>query len=119
MLFKVDENLSPQIAELLRPRGHDALTVADQRMRGAPDDHLAAVCQAEGRVLLALDAGFADLTRSTPEARPGVVVLRLQNHGRAAVRGVIERLCDVLSRQEVRGALWIVDEVSIRIRNPS
>jgi hypothetical protein len=49
MLFKIDENLHEEVAGLLREHGHDALSVYEQRLRGIPDDDLAAVCKREGR----------------------------------------------------------------------
>jgi len=37
MRFKVDESLHVEIADLLRERGQDALTVFDQKARGRSD----------------------------------------------------------------------------------
>jgi len=36
MRFKVDENLPVDVAEFLRPNGHDAMTIFDQQMVGEP-----------------------------------------------------------------------------------
>ena len=36
MLFKIDENLHPDVASVLREHGHDAVTVWDQGLRGMP-----------------------------------------------------------------------------------
>lgn len=38
--FKIDEDLPAEIAQMLRAAGHDAATVAEQRMVGTPDDRL-------------------------------------------------------------------------------
>jgi Domain of unknown function (DUF5615) len=37
MRFKIDENLHPEVAELLRQHRHDATTVYDQGLRGHSD----------------------------------------------------------------------------------
>ena len=37
MLFKVDENLHPDVVVLLRPRGHDTESGRQQGLRGQPD----------------------------------------------------------------------------------
>jgi len=37
MLFKIDENLSAELAEMLAAAGHDALTVYDQKLAGEPE----------------------------------------------------------------------------------
>ena len=41
MLFKLDENLPGALAGLFAEAGHDAVTVADQRMTGASDPRIA------------------------------------------------------------------------------
>ncbi len=37
MQFKTDENIHPEVAELLRQSGHDAVTVWDQDLRSHCD----------------------------------------------------------------------------------
>jgi predicted nuclease of predicted toxin-antitoxin system len=54
MRFKIDENLPPEGAELLRQEGHEALTVFDLGLRSHTDPEVIAVCQAEGLALLAI-----------------------------------------------------------------
>jgi predicted nuclease of predicted toxin-antitoxin system len=49
MQFKVDENLHSDVADLLRQRGHDALTVFDQGLRGYSDADVSEVCRREMR----------------------------------------------------------------------
>ena len=59
--FKTDENLHPSLADHLRTRGHDAVTVWDESLRGCSDAELAEVCRVENRVLVTLDIDFADI----------------------------------------------------------
>jgi predicted nuclease of predicted toxin-antitoxin system len=61
MKFKIDENLPVEAAEDLRQAGHDALTVADEKLAGQPDVRLADVCRVEGRAVLTLDLDFGDV----------------------------------------------------------
>ncbi len=49
MRFKVDENLPPELAGLLRNEGHHALTVWDQGFRGRSDSDVAEACRRERR----------------------------------------------------------------------
>lgn len=116
MRFKIDENLHPDVAALLREHGHDAVSVWDQHMRGADDPHLAAVCRAEGRVLLTFDLGFADIRQYPPEQWPGFVVLRLSSQDRAHVTAVLRRVVSAFKPGELAGRLWIVTERDIRVR---
>jgi predicted nuclease of predicted toxin-antitoxin system len=114
MKFKVDENLPIEVAGSLRQAGHDAATVWDQSFSGVPDRDIAAVCQTEGRALLALDLGFADIRTYPPERLPGLIVLRSQD--RVHALPVVERLIHALSTQPLDRRLWIVDETHIRVR---
>jgi len=41
MRFKIDENLPAELAELLRSRSHDAVTVAEERLKGCVDSVIA------------------------------------------------------------------------------
>ena len=79
MRFKLDENLPVELANMFREAGHDAVTVLDQDLLGAPDSDLASVCMHEGRVIVTLDTDFADIRTYPPGAYPGLVVFRLGN----------------------------------------
>jgi predicted nuclease of predicted toxin-antitoxin system len=116
MLFKVDENLHPDVADFLRQHGHDALTVYDQGLRGHPDTDVAAVCQRETRGLLTLDLDFADIRSYPPADYAGIIVLRIGDQSRPAVLQVMQRVVAALTQEPLAGHLWIVDERQIRIR---
>lgn len=45
MRFKTDENLPPDVKQMLEAEGHDALTVKDQRLTGLADPALIEVCR--------------------------------------------------------------------------
>ena len=55
MKFKSDENLPAEVVGLLSLAGHDAHSVLDEGIGGAPDESIAAVCQQEERVILTYD----------------------------------------------------------------
>jgi predicted nuclease of predicted toxin-antitoxin system len=116
MLFKVDENLSVKVAELLRQAGHDVMTVAEQRMAGSPDPSLAAICQKEGRALVTLDLDFADIRTYPPANYPGLIVLRLGSQSMSRISRAVSRVITLLQSQPLAGKLWIVDESAARIR---
>lgn len=69
--FKIDENLPDEIAELLRSRGYDAVTVADHGWCGLPDDLLWSRLQQEDRWIVTADKEFADIRRYPPGIIPG------------------------------------------------
>ena len=116
MRIKVDQNLPREVADVLRSAGHDAVTVNDQQMAGAPDDQLAAVVRAERRGLITLDIDFADVRLFPPTLHAGLIVLRLQRQDKPHVLAVVGRLAQLLDGQDLAGQLWIVDETRVRIR---
>jgi len=50
MKFKLDENLGLLGKTLLEAKGHDVMTVVEQRLSGAKDASIYEVCRDEGRV---------------------------------------------------------------------
>ena len=118
MKFKVDENLPIEVGAILTEAGHDAETVADEALFGAPDPRLAKVACDEKRALVSLDLDFADIRVYPPHDYPGIIVLRLRRQDRPHVLEVCRRFLTVLSEEPLVGRLWIVDEDRIRIRGP-
>ena len=61
MKFKIDENLPIEVAELFEKSGHEATTVFQEGLAGAPDHRIISVCQKEKRALVTLDTDFCDI----------------------------------------------------------
>ncbi len=116
MLFKVDENLHEEVADLLRQHGHDAVTVYDQQMQGRGDDNVAAVCRQDGRVIVTQDLDFSNILTYPPPDYAGIIVLRLHDQSRPSVVAVVSRLIPHFATETLVGCLWIVDEIGMRIR---
>ena len=76
MKFKTDENLPLEVLQVLRQKGHDVLSVADQHLAGHPDSDIASICQVEQRALVTLDLDFADVRAYPPALYYGLIVLR-------------------------------------------
>ncbi len=115
MRFKLDENLHPDAAALLRDHGHDAQTVAQQGLRGIVDAHLSEVCRLERRTLITFDLDFCDVRVYPPREFAGIIGLRLGSQTRGHVLRIIEKLLPILEREPLDGRLWVVDETSIRV----
>ncbi len=116
MEFKLDENLPVELVEVLRTGGHGAVTVLDQGLGGARDTDIADVCRREGKALITLDVGFADIRAYPPEQYPGIVVLRLMRHDKRHVLDVLQRVVPKFETEELASRLWIVEEGRVRIR---
>ena len=116
MRFKTDENLPIEVIEQIKASGHDALSVVDQGLGGAPDPLIAQVCTAEDRVLVTLDTDFSDIRAYPPGSHPGIIVFRLARQDKQTVLDVTKRLLVALETEVLAGALWVVDERRIRVR---
>lgn len=122
MRFKLDENLPPIAAVRLSVAGHDACTVHNQHMQGAPDQDLATICHAENRAVVTLDRGFADIRRHPPGDFSGIVVLRPSNQLWGSIRVVVDHFIEALSQSEntpqltLKGRLWVVEAGRVRVR---
>lgn len=116
MRFKIDENLPTEAKQLLQQAGHDATTVEDEVLSGAPDSDIARICRREQRAIISLDLDFADIRHYPPQDYSGLIVLRIPRQDRNAVLSIIERLIVPLQTEVLDQRLWIVDERRIRIR---
>ena len=116
MKFKLDENLPTEVAIELQAAGHDATTVAEQKMTGAGDPDLLAHVQREGRILLTLDKGIADIRRFPPTEYAGIIVFRPPGTGRGETMAFVSKELPAVLRQDPKGRLLVVTERGIRIR---
>ena len=114
MRFLVDECCPREVATVLRELGHDVLFVPDAA-RGATDLELAALADAEDRIVVSEDFDFGELAVRRLSPRTGVVVVfcpGLRPADRATrVGAIIAELGDAL-----RGHLTVVSEAGLRRR---
>ena len=116
MKFKIDQNLPIDFVTILHQAGHDALTVFDQQLGGAPDPQIVAVCEREGRILITADLDLSDIRQYPPSLYPGFIVLRLHRQARPNQMAALNRILPLLSTTPVANRLWIVEESRLRVR---
>lgn len=116
MKFKVDENLPSEGVADIRATGHDADSVYDEGLAGAPDSAIMARVQAEGRAILILDKGIADVRVYPPDQYVGLVLLRPRTFGRATTLAFVRKCLPILLNANLAGRLYVVTETGIRIR---
>ncbi len=116
MKFKIDENLPREIADDLRAAGHDADTVTDQGLTGAIDATIMARVQAEGRALLTLDKGIADIRRYPPDQYAGIILFRPSVVGRNAALVFVRQHLPALLQSNLTGHLFVISDTGIRTR---
>lgn len=116
MRIKVDENLPVTLADDLRRLGHDADTVEAERLRGATDPVVIAAATADGRALLTLDKGLADVRAYPPSRYAGVILLRPTTTGRGAVLRFAREHLPHLPGIDLHGRLVVISEAGVRLR---
>ena len=116
MKFKLDENLPVELRDDLRALGYGAETVHDEALAGATDEVILEHARLEGRVLLTLDKGIADVRRFPPRHYAGIILFRPASTGRGAVLAFVRRHLPDILRMDLAGWLLVVGERSIRVR---
>lgn len=116
MKLLLDENLSSRHASELRAEGHDAVAVLEAGLSGAADEEVLRFAVENGRVLVTLDADFANVMRFPPERTLGVVRLKVHPATEERIRQMIRRALLLLENIDLAGRLAVVDEDKIRIR---
>jgi predicted nuclease of predicted toxin-antitoxin system len=114
--FKLDQNLPNEAVSLLAEAGHDAMTVYQQHLAGAPDSQIVAVCLQESRVLITADLDLSDIRQYPPEQLPGLIVLRLKEQTRHNQLALLRKILPLFATTPLVGRLWIVDGSKVRIR---
>ena len=116
MKLKLDENLGLRGKHVLDAAGHDACTVAAQKLTAADDRHLIEICRLEGRALVTLDVDFANPLVFPPADYAGIAVIRLPKRPTAAdLQAGLETLVRALKVESLAGRLWIVERGRVRI----
>ena len=116
MLFKIDENLPIELAELLSGFGHDAKTINDQHLQGVDDPVLIEKCSNEKRIIVTLDIDFSDIRAYPPQDHEGIIVLRVGNQSKRHVLKVFQDILPLIGREPIKRHLWIIEENMIRMR---
>lgn len=114
-LFKLDENLSPDLQAPLVAAGYDVATVGDQGLRGARDERIAEACRREARCLITADEDFAQVLRYRPSRYAGLIVLRHPRPNLKRLSDLVRQVVLALQSESPRGKLWIVEPGRIRI----
>lgn len=105
MRFRVDENLSPRIAELLTRSGNDAVHVRDIQAASAPDSTVIELALRGGQVIISAETDFGALLAQARATKPSVILVReiTDLRPKPFVETILEHL-DLLESHLQRGA---------------
>jgi predicted nuclease of predicted toxin-antitoxin system len=112
----LDMNVSPAISEGLRAESHDVVQGRDFGLAGVPDTDVFAKAAADKRVLVTFDLDFGDVAATAADTRAGVLLLRLRSPRRAFVSERILAAIRVSAGALAAGAIVLVEDARIRIR---
>jgi predicted nuclease of predicted toxin-antitoxin system len=109
-------NLPPAMADWLRSGGHDAVHVRELGHGNLSDREIFALAAEERRVVVTFDLDFVEIAGLAGATTSGVVLLRLrlarQRYLRARLRVAIDQAAPELQA----GAIVLVEDARIRIR---
>jgi predicted nuclease of predicted toxin-antitoxin system len=101
----IDENLDPQIAQILRTHDYEATTVSEALELGAKDPDIAAYARTNEMVVVTNDRDFL-----IPELKRGIPVLMVGKDDERASE-VVEEIETVLehteNRDDLPAVLWL------------
>ncbi len=118
MLIKLDENLPVSLVDALGPLGHDVDTVPREGLAGFRDPDVWAAAQAAARFLVTQDLDFSDVRRFAPGSHHGLLLVRLANPSRRALKAYVEGLFRAEDVERWAGCLVVATDAKIRVRRP-
>ena len=103
---------------LLAGWGNDVATTVEEGLGGCPDPAVAAAAQAEGRMLITLDRGLANIRSYPPGSHPGMIVLRIPDQRTDRVLDALRRLLFRGPLEDLAGCNVVVEMGRLRVRRP-
>jgi predicted nuclease of predicted toxin-antitoxin system len=115
--FLIDQNLSPEVAELLRPAGHDAVHTSQVGMKRSDDAEVLDWAATEERILVSADTDFGTLLAERATDKPSLILFRRSQGRRAtAVADLILANLGMIEEPLADGAIVVLQEARVRIR---
>jgi predicted nuclease of predicted toxin-antitoxin system len=115
--FLIDNNLSPDLAEILRAAGHDVVHLREIGLQAATDDVVLARARTEERVLVSADTDFGTLLARSGAKSPSVLLMRRLVGRRAAEQAAtILANLPATSADLEDGAVVVLTDEWVRIR---
>lgn len=110
----LDENISPRVARILRDKGYDAASIAEDSP-GISDNEVLKKTVTQKRVLITLDKDFGALVFAHEKKHVGVIYIRLSQETPAHIAYA---LLNALTHYQkiIYGFFMTVTDTEIRIR---
>ena len=119
MKIKTDENIPTRVIGLLRENDQDVTTVRDEHLVGVSDRRLADVARNEGRILVTLDRGFANVRLYPPGTHPGIFAIHVREQRLSVVLTLVSMFLAEQVFEDFTGCNVVIEPGAIRTRRPS
>ena len=114
--IKLDEDLSPMVAQPLRDAGFIVATVVGQGWSGFKVAELWEQVVAEGFYFITADKGFADIRVRPPGQHPGILLLRPEGESIVHYRNLLAAIIVGHDLNALAGTVTVATNHAIRIR---
>jgi predicted nuclease of predicted toxin-antitoxin system len=115
-MILLDACVPRKFQRLLKAWGYDAGLITDHLQSDAPDADVIKLAQELDAVLLTVDLDFSHIFDYPPGDYAGIVVMRYHVTQETQIIESLKQAVDELYRDELRGALVIVESGRYRIR---
>ena len=118
MKIKLDENMPSSLVAALSSLGHDVDTALAEGLARHSDPNVWRATQAAGRFLITQDLDFSDLRTFSPGTHHGILLVRLPQPGRLALR---TRIAQLFENEQVEGwsrCFVVASGSKLRVRMP-
>lgn len=115
MRVLLDQNVSANVASLLRDRAHDAVHAREVELAKAPDDIILQWCRGEKRTVVTMDADFHAILALTGAINPSVIRVRIESIPDGMLVALIEQIETSYGDELATGAAVTIKVSSIRV----
>lgn len=116
MRWLLDQGLPRSAARLLVEAGHDAVHVGDLGMAAAADEAILLRGEAEGRVIVTLDADFHMLLAASAASQPSVIRIREEGMKAADIVALVLAIHRHWAQVLDEGCVMVFARGSVRFR---
>lgn len=116
MRVKLDEDLSPLVADPLREAGYEVATVAGQGWSGLSDADLWSHICRQNEFFITADKGFGDIRKYAPATHPGILLLRPDRESIVSFRSLVSKVLASHTLERLVGQTTVASPRGIRIR---
>lgn len=116
MKFLVDENIGYPVINFLRDKGHNVVSVLEEKsLRGADDTVILKSAKVAGRVIITQDKDFGELVFNQSKVHAGVILIRTRNDLYGTQIGVLEKFLSLHTKRKIKRSFWVLSESGMRM----